>query len=154
MVLVVCLDSEGHLRLRVWLGSCPTTTPVPPWFICAINDATEHTAWIKHLFRFLFRFKIIKEKTPRNKEKNISNNIPTLCGWVGIWESNSICAYLMKDYSNTKLEGLYQGCLNNPPSPTSDSLAIQLAGTAEGFTCWEWVSSYAHIYYHPPQRCN
>ena len=58
----------------------------------------------------------------------------------------AIHAYLIKDYSNMKLEGGIQGCLSNPPSPTSDSSAVQLAGTAGGFACWEWVSSNVHIY--------
>lgn len=44
-----------------------------------------------------------------------------------------------------KLEGLIQSCLNNPSSPTADSSAMQLAGTAEGFTWWQWVNSCVHI---------
>lgn len=58
----------------------------------------------------------------------------------------AIRAYLIKDNINKKLESLVQGCLTNPPSPTSDSLAMQLAGTAGGSTCWESVSSYVHTH--------
>lgn len=57
-----------------------------------------------------------------------------------------IRAYLIKGYIKKKLESLVQGCLTNPPSLTSDSLAMQLAGTAGGSTCWEWVSSYVHTH--------
>lgn len=77
---VVCLDSEGHLQLCGWLGSCPTTTPVPPQFIYhAINDATEHTTWIKHHLHFLFRFKTIKKKTQPSEERRIYQTIFLLC---------------------------------------------------------------------------